>query len=234
MKKNKEGNKFNVLFSFPRSGNSWVRYIVEFISKRPTCHNPVKRAGEGYLQKSQVISSSVDLGVDISKKAILIKRHNFELDYDNWNKDTCRLVFLIRDYHEAILRHSKAAGTLSKIKKWTGEYIKCISNYDQFDGDKILIYYEDLLINPKKEITKLCEFLDIEDSKHFGSFFKNYDRHKLTSSKYYVGGASMTKGNVNSLSWHSDKANPIVISEIKKHIESNKNIYNKYLKRYKK
>ena len=43
--------------------------------------------------------------VDILKKCIAVKRHRADNDFDNWTKDNTNLVFLLRDWREATLRH---------------------------------------------------------------------------------------------------------------------------------
>lgn len=226
-------NKFNVLLSFPRSGNTWVRYIVEYISKRPTCQSPIRMSSAGILNKKDVIGSEIDLGVDVSKKAILLKRHRFDFNWDDWNKDTCRLLFLIRDYREAIIRHAAASRKINDIKtinKCIEGYMHCLESFHNFDGDKQIIYYEDLILAPEKEVKKIAIFLNINDQKIIQQFFKHYNAHKAKSINYYKPG-SMTKGNSNKLKWHSSRANKKTIDIIQNTIKNNQ-LYNKYLKRY--
>jgi hypothetical protein len=226
--------KFNVLLSFPRSGNTWIRYIVEFISKRPTSKAPVKRCGAGFLEKNGVISTDLNLGVDISKKVILIKRHTLTLNWDNWTKDNCRLVLLVRNYKEAILRHASAINKnrdVKEINKHIVEYIHCLSSYDRFAGQKILIYYEDLILKPKQEADRLVAFLGIPKGEHFEKFFDKYEYHKNRCLKYYKPG-TMTHGKSSQLGWHTNRATPDIVTKITQDVQSNEKLYNKYLRRY--
>jgi len=226
--------KFNILLSFPRSGNTWVRYIVEFISKRPTSQSVVERCTDGFLSKNDVISTDLNLGVDISKKTILIKRHSLKLNWDNWTKNNCRLVFLLRNYKEAILRHATALGksnNISEINKNIVEYIDCLSSYDNFMGQKMCIYYEDLIINPKVEIQKLMTFLAIPHTKYFVEFFDTYTFHKNTCLQYYKPG-TMTHGKIAKLGWHTQRANSVIVDQITTQVKYNENLYLKYLRRY--
>lgn len=227
-------DKFNVLLSFPRSGNTWIRYVAEFISKRPTSQATIKRCGEGFAEKTGVISTDLHLGVDVSKKVILIKRHSLEFDWDNWTKDNCRLVMLIRNYKEAILRHAEASnktGDLKEINKHIAGYMHCLSSYDKFAGQKICIYYEDLILHPKREINRLMTFLGVPRTKHFIEFFNKYEHHKGQCLKYYKPG-TMTQGRSTKLGWHTKRANPSILNKITKDIQSNKRLYSRYLKRY--
>ncbi len=227
-------DKFNILLSFPRSGNTWVRYIAEFISKRPTCHSPIRFCVEGALNKKEVIGDKLDLGVDIKKRAILVKRHRFDYRWDDWSKHNCRLVLLIRDYREAILRHAFASrkdNNIKEINKCIEGYIHCLSSYDSFDGDKMLLYYENIILNPRKEIERLAKFIGFNKSKNVDVLFSNFKHHKRASLNYYEPG-TMTGGEPGRLNWHSQRANSKIINKIEIDIKSNK-LYNKYLKRYK-
>ncbi|MDP2685272.1 MAG: hypothetical protein Q8P20_09645 [bacterium] len=227
-------DKFNVLLSFPRSGNTWLRYIMEFISKRPTCQAPAHRCVEGFAEKLGVVSSDLNLGVDITKKVILIKRHSFEYKWDDWTKANCRLVLLVRSYKEAILRHafaSKKSQDDAEIDKGIRTYMDCLSSYDAFNGQKICIYYEDLIINPKKNIGGLVDFLGVPKNEYYDIFFKDYEKHKEACLRYYKPGA-MTRGKSNKMGWHSEHADPVILNRIMAGIRSNKRLYNKYLKRY--
>src|SRR3989304_1536731 len=114
----------NLLLSFPRSGNTWVRYIFEFITKQPTSQGIVNDCQDGIL-KEDCLSLKLNLGVDISKKCILIKRHRADFTWDSWTKDNCKLLFLLRDYKEAIIRHNYNKDDHT-IKDHVSNYIHCL------------------------------------------------------------------------------------------------------------
>lgn len=225
--------KFNVLLSFPRSGNTWLRYAVEFISKRPTCQAPFRRCAAG-LEKKGAISSDLNLGVDTKEKAILVKRHRADFKWDTLTKENCRLVLLVRNYKEAVLRHafaSRKQDDEAELKKCIEGYLHCLHSYDKFDGDKLLIYYEDIITKPKAEIGRLIDFLGVARGKWFNEFFNNYQHHKNRSLKYYRPAGTMTRGDATKLMWHSQRAKPETLKIIEKGVKRDE-IYLKYLKRY--
>jgi len=215
------------LLSYPRSGNTWVRYIIEFLSKRPT---------KGYDNPDDIaLGARTDIGVDLDSDLIAIKSHR-EIP----NKSDL-LVLVIRDYHEAVVRH--APGGLSSeqmiqhfVSRTSGykrgsktDYIGIIQDYDSFRGEKLLLYYEDLMTDPKPEVQKLIEFMGISD-EHLSSFFDNYDEHKGSSIKSYQD-KSFTNGT--DLKFHSSKFNTDCIESMTQHLKDNHlDIYSKYLTRY--
>jgi hypothetical protein len=219
--------QFNILLSFPRSGNTWVRYVTEFVSKQPTTQAPIPKCIKGAIK--QAISADIDLGVDVTDKAILIKRHRADFVWDNFTKDNCRLVLLIRNYKEAILRHAEHND--KKLDAGINNYIHCLSFYDAFKGDKIYLHYEDILVDPKREFGHLMTFLHVPINQYFSDFIHNYDYHKTQCLKYYKPG-TMTGGTLNKLKWHTSQASPVILNKIMKDIKSNKELYSKYLKRY--
>lgn len=224
-------NKIYIL-SYPRSGNTWIRYILEFLSKRPS---------QGYNNRLDIaLGERIDIGVDLTASPIAFKSHKLLNDINGTEK----LLVIIRDYKEAIVRHAKSGGFISQdqmrkhfIQQTEGksnldvDYIDVIETYDIWDNDKkLLIYYEDLITNPILEINKIINFTDLKESIYKDEFFNNYDKHKNNSIVSYMPG-SHTKGN--DLKFHSSSLSNSYIEFMTNHLKTNHNIvFNKYLKRY--
>jgi hypothetical protein len=51
------------------------------------------------------------------------------------------------------------------IKQPASWYINNIAAFDRFAGNKLLIYYEDLMLEPHITIKQLCQFLSLEPTK---------------------------------------------------------------------
>jgi hypothetical protein len=223
-------DKTNFLFSFPRSGNSWIRYIIEFISQQPTSGGDHICKRQQELVKQDAIGAKLDLGVDITDEYIIMKRHNM-CNKEPATKDNCRLILLIRDYNEAIIRQLDERRQEKIIRKCINNYMHCVGFYDKFDGDKHLVFYEDLLMLPKLEITKIVDFLNIPKTKRFNSFFRDLEAHRQKSVKLYEN--SVTGGDVEKLHFHSEHVEPELVVQIAGIIKSEyEELYNKYLKRY--
>ena len=217
----------NILLSFPRSGNTWVRYALECVTGRPTSIEMVKNCQAGIKTRGS-ISSTTDLKVDVLKKCIAIKRHRADNHWDSFSKDNINLILLVRHYKEAIIRHliSTDYKDPSIIDKTINDYLHCLEFYDKFDGNKILIYYEDLIINQKREFKRIFDFLGVKDSV---GFLKNIQKYRLLSIKSYEPG-SLTQGAANKLHFHSRNFRhlaAIIDSKVKDSL-----VLNKYMKRF--
>jgi len=186
----------NLILSYPRSGNSWVRYIVEVISGRKTlgCEtNP----------SDTPIAPSVehDIGVDMTKPAIARKFHLLWItDHKAHNNERNNLLLIIRNYKECVVRQNSGNETLlfRIFQRQTNgcdgifpppDYINPIKSYELWRGDKDIVYYEDLMDNPKKEIEKIVELFGLDENK-IDDFMENYEYHRNNS----IGGYSAVRG----------------------------------------
>lgn len=218
------------ILSYPRSGNTWVRYIVEFLSKKPT---------KGYDNRiDSSPGSKVSIGVDLKAEPIAYKSH--KIGY----KEGDKIIFILRDYKEAISRHAKGGNLFNTIEKRKGhfiqqtegktnrdvDYIDVLESYDSWkDEDKLLIYYEDLMLNPKAEILRIIDFMGLKDT-YVKEFFDNYKKHKSNSISAYKPG-SHTKGD--NLKFHSSSFPDTYLEFMTNHLKNNhRKLFDKYLKRY--
>lgn len=219
--------KDNLLLSFPRSGNTWVRYFMEFISRRPTSIGTVQDCQEG-ADKTDPLTLKHNFGIDVKQKCILIKRHRADHGWDSWTPDNALLVFLLRDPREAIIRHHHTGSSLNDCVEG---YLHCLEFYDKFQGRKCFVGYEDLLKNPFVEITKVVEFLGVSKEDRFIEFFENFDFHRNNSVKGY--GASATGGDKNRIHMHK-RRQPRLAAQIMSDLKSkNPELFDKYLSKYK-
>lgn len=222
------------LLSYPRSGNFWVRYIIEYISRRPT---------QGYNSTIDgPIGARHHIGVDLDDDVIAIKSHA-----EIGNADD-EIILIIRDYKEAITRHAKETikhaqndgyyqedMKLHFIHETQGvsnigvDYIGILERYDSFPGRKMFLYYEDLLLNPKFEISKIVDFMNL-DFQRFEKFMtKYYIHHNRSVESYHAG--SHTKGT--SMHHHISSFSNEYIKFMDEYIKNlHPVIYNKYLSRY--
>ncbi|HSH52314.1 MAG TPA: hypothetical protein VK982_11385 [Bacteroidales bacterium] len=213
----------NLLLSFPRSGNTWVRYFLEFLSKRPTSIGLVENCQKGVSKKDAI---AIDPAVDFLEKCVVIKRHRADHDWDNWSSNNCNLLFLLRNPKECIIRHSRDGNDLESCIEG---FVHCLKFYHNFQGKKKLISYEQLLQDPKKNILEILKFLDISFD-HVDDFFRNFEEHRRKSVRNY--GAAFTQGDKNQLYKHSrmqpKKAN-YIINQLK---NQNPELFDIYLQKY--
>lgn len=226
----------NFLLSYPRSGNTWVRYIVEYLSKRPTIYRKEN------IQDNP-IGSRINLGVDLDKEPILYKRHWLEpQDFKNQNVD--KLILIIRDYKEAIPRHHKEApgidfptlkerfiGEMRGLPNEKCDYIKAIQHFDTWPGPKLLLYYEDLISASELLVLEIAHLLELDQSR-VTEFIKDINHHKQNSVQCYHT-KSWTQGREEQLKFHQQQLPAELLNFAKQYIQTNfPNIYDKYLYKY--
>ena len=228
--------KRNLLLSYPRSGNTWLRYCVEVLTNKPTFAGINREAG--IFDKAPVLSLIGKMDKN-ANDYILIKRHHFKPENESFDVD--KVVFIIRNYKECIIRHAELEinPNINTLKSEisgqidTVDYLGLIKAFDKFNGKKLLLYYEDLIINPKKTLEDLLIFLEIENFENkLNKFIYNLENHKNNSIKIYsLQGESHTKGQ--HLSFHINKLNSEQRILWDKTIrEKSEKLYEKYLKRY--
>ena len=162
----------NALWSSPRSGNHWIRFIVEYLTSHPTCGANTNRTNKDMPIFTNRFPSTSHPLAHVSGKLpyILYKAHK---PYPLLNDST--IILLVRDINELMARRGKEGGWNPYARKgFPSGYIKLIKAYDEFSGTKMLIYYEDLLLNPEREILRIKHFLGISDSR-YKTFMNHYD-----------------------------------------------------------
>ena len=172
-------NKFDHtgLWSYPSAGNTWVRFIIEYITGCPSCGCPPQKP-EGFPLCLRVIRTtrpSALAHVDMNRPFIVYKSH---IPYPI--EKSSSIILLVRNFYEYIAR-SRFNNTL---------YLRLIVSYDHFKGKKMLIYYEDLLTNPKTEIYKLKCFFNSPE-KHYRSFINRYEYYQETTRKIRKGRSNL-------------------------------------------
>jgi hypothetical protein len=215
----------NVLLSYPRSGNHWVRFIIEWFSGKPT---------KGLSPNDPPIKNSIlnkEILSHVKGDFIIHKEHG--VPKGNINK----LILILRNPKECIYRQTKNLA-INQIDS----YMKLVNFYENYGGKKFLLYYEDLITNPKNSVKKIIDFMDIYDENKFNDFMENYDLFFGESIKIYdntnkmkiVSGnkfrTSETKGK--SIIYHVKKINQDKIKIFNEHINKKHSNLKKYINRY--
>ncbi|MCH9617436.1 MAG: hypothetical protein SP4CHLAM5_07250 [Chlamydiia bacterium] len=168
------------LLSYPRSGNTWLRYCIEELTKRPTTwHDMESLIGRVEFSGNEPLGKTFDLGLDYAKPYVY-KHH------DIYSLDDSPLILLLRNPKECAWAHCVCyANFLTEAKI----YIENIEHFEAFKGDKLLIYYEDLLSDPFSILEKVVLFLSKitkEDCRmRVNNFLREYQRHKQNSIEFY-------------------------------------------------
>ena len=169
----------NALWSFPRSGNHWVRFISEYLTNSPT-HGCKDNSRDVPIYLNAFPGKEHPLAnVNPRNPFVLYKSH---LAYATTFIPA--IILLIRDYHT----HLSSLGKYMDYKDetlFTYEavvYLELIATYDRFGGNKMVIYYEDLLTCPEREISRLRYFLN-GSHERCKAFMDNYDYYAELSKQ---------------------------------------------------
>lgn len=194
---------------FPRSGNSWMRYICRFL-----------------------------LGMDESYAAGTENEQYRMCHWLPKPLDPSRnLLVIVRNYKEVIIRHWQecdknnynfATGFLVPPPPETGNYIDPIIQFDQWRNRKLMVYYEDLITKPHAAIKDIGLALEVDNGR-VDALLNNYDHHRERSYKRYP--ESHTDGKTSL--YHSNRLTKEVKRRWDNYIKVNFNeLYQKYLIRY--
>ena len=242
--KNKKDLKKSLLLSYPRSGNTLMRYFLELVTAQPT---------EGYGKKSETSGSSRDglpiahfcpyIFIDRSLPPIL-KRHGVDEEVvKKFVSIQDRLILLLRNPVECFVRHFGA----KIITDWATDtltrecgighpdhYFNNIKFYDNWGGEKQIFYYEDRITDPTQYWKSMNDFVGGDDKK-LEEFMERSAWHLKQSRAYY--GAPNAQTNGSEVLSHSLKLNEEQLQQVKEKILFKSNDLglqeNTFLKKYK-
>jgi len=183
------------------------RYILELITGLPTngiC-GPVNPNDP--LQKPLIHPQDREVFV-------AHKRHDFK----NVTKEDF-VFFIIRDYIDAIIRHNEAPRGLAteKLTRYIDSYMDLLRQFDAHPGNKIALYYEQLLKISSKAS------LDI------------YPRPATRNRQPATRNRQPATGNRQpATGFHKSKLTPGQLQLMQRHVVQNySDLYTRYLTRYK-
>lgn len=240
--KMEQNNREIYLLSTPRSGTHWCLYCL--------C----------YLLDMKTMSNRGPLEVDLLQefysgdKPIIYHGHNPK---DLWiKKDGDQqdiLIVILRNYRECLIRdHGTTKKVLDELQyqakfnwldgdkahaltNFANHYINNLRCYDLWNpATRLLIYYEDLILDPRATLENALDFFHIENKEYLlNKFMDEIDTHKkICLNEYDKRGGSRSKGK--DLLYHTKyigQRNAILIDNTVKSLFPY--YFEKYLKRYK-
>ncbi len=176
------------LLSFPRSGNHWLRYCLQYLTGRQTFeHFP--RGNFAQLKKWVEFTNETSMPIEQNKEIIWKVHFPYYFAFTGgYNLQNDKLIFLLRDYKECLIRQVSPTvfdgDFLAKYDVFL--YFQNLQFYCNWpQNKKILIYYEDLIVKPEETLKRILNFLE-EDTKPLSNFLKFYQKHKTNSLLYYA------------------------------------------------
>jgi len=179
-----------VLVSYPRSGTNWVRFIIESLSGKATPGRVRLHKGKDY---------AVDRAHSAAKNG-----HKYK-----------KMILVLRDYRECLIRHNielwKEYANVERFLKETlitskpYWYIENIKAFDKFKGEKLLLYYEDLVNSPETSILNLASILEVDQGRAIAFVADIATKSKASVASYHSSHMSLTAGDTSKTTFHADQ-----------------------------
>jgi len=192
--------KKTLLLSYPRSGNTLMRYFLEFVTSQPT---------QGYVGSGQdgnpIANKCTHISINLSLPKIYKSHGAAANEHDKFNKTEDRLILLLRNPLECFIRHlgvkTIMAWTTSSLTRSCGishpkYYFKNIEFYDNWEGEKHIFYYEDAIEIPRRHWESVNNFVG-GDSKKLEKFMINLEWHLSESHRNYSAGETNGKKSIS-------------------------------------
>ena len=238
-----------ILCGYPRSGHHWLRYILEYFTQKNSFGN---LHGEKLIKAQQPLrlDYAKDLGKAIDDMGEILfshagQRHKLK----NYFDDKTKFIFPLRNYKECVIRHQSKRYKHEdmnedllwnciqlKIDKETmfdedklPTYLDHLFIFDSWEGKTLLVYYEDLMEDFSKTLTKILNFLDV-DLKKKKPFLKNLKKHKTNSLNFYGNYIAKPESD-GKIFHHQNHVDKSILDGIDNKIKEC-HLYDKYLKRY--
>ena len=202
-----------ILFGFPRSGNTWVRYIMESVYGKPSYGPTAPRYSEGYskMLKQNLIDELRPKGVKpvINHPVHLMYPDSISINYklpiyhchlstmkgmESIMNNTPPMIFVLRDPIEAVAGHiGNKRNKNSEIRFnehifGDNGYMETLNFYNLYVGKKMLVHYEDLIDRGElfySVLSKINEFCEIDDDELITSFIDDIELHVSQSFEFY-------------------------------------------------
>ena len=164
-----------ILVSHPRSGLNWLRYCIEHFSGRPTPgFGKLVSEGDPVLYRTHDVRKTS--GPETSDcifyeqgRYPLFVRQVLSLCGRRFTPIFPRMVLLVRDYHANAVR-----------SEWNpSRYAVNVRAYDAFEGEKMILYYEDMK-DDFAQVERLLDFLGVAHEEPF-----DVEAHREKSLSWY-------------------------------------------------
>lgn len=160
-----------IIVSFPRSGLNWIRYCTELLTGLPT-PGPKVLVGGGKDQPFAFNRTHCVTGV------VWANPGNYAWDSVFDEKGNCKykkVILLLRNFYENFAGRDGGEDISRMVI-----YATNIQFYHAFPGEKMMVYYEELIKGPK-HMVRILDFLGF----HYDISDFDYEANQLKSLELY-------------------------------------------------
>lgn len=238
-----DSSRHIIVLTPQRCGTHWLLYSIQQLTKASVV-NGLEKNGSLFDNNLNFDVFGHPINWDLS--FLVHVHHPNSIIWDGYKKN--KLILIIRNYKEATLRMfsdftciKAAIGKMhndlifQQLPPYYGVitwYFEDLEYYEQFQGDKFLIYYEELLLQPETIFKSLLSFLNASE-QFLGDFMNHIESHKEVCLNFYnhYRFGSVTQGK--DLEFHSKKLKVEELIEFDHLVQTYYPIlWEKYLHRY--
>ena len=228
-----------VLLTYPKSGTNLTICTLQILTGKPA-----RTHAQLGTNNDLIGTNRLKLNLDQTKTPLW--RTHEASRIRNLDPNTSKLLFVIRNYKECIMKRQKENISLNfsptQLRNCIvnsdaefNHYIDNLNFYNSWPNDetKLIIYYEDLISQPRVEICKILDFFGEQDADVDG-FFANYDywAKRILDSYIKQRGAQHSSGG-NKAIYHSKDFPISILQEIDQSVQVRYPVlWEKYLNRY--
>lgn len=230
-----------LIASYPKSGNHFVRYIVETLTRRPTLGaGPI-----GYMHKYDAPiyvrlrdEGHYRKGHYELEDAIAIKKHGSAHAPNKITEEdeSRKLILIVRNYKEVIPRFCPKCGDfLNPVAFLDSYHISALSwyaglleTYNSWPQSKMIVYYADLITDTEKEVERIDKFLGDDAIMDADGFNKDLQFHRNRS----LGACLDRRTNGDQVIYHSKDIKEEWLVLMRDYLAQNHPIAYTYLQRF--
>ncbi|MDF1672840.1 MAG: sulfotransferase domain-containing protein [Vicingaceae bacterium] len=216
------------LVSFPKSGNTWLRFIIaNLISDEEISFENIDQYVPDLYISHKIVNSK--------KERRILKSHNTYFRYYP------KTIYIYRDYRDVLVSYylyqsalNKFKGTIQEFitsdalnkpfKSWKNHITSALNYQKTCPENILLISYEELSLNPEKIVNKLINFCEIKPIntvneallKSDFDYLKTIENKKQGNFKKLTGNSFFREGKVGNWQKHLSDSD---IDFLKKDIE---------------
>lgn len=231
-----------ILLGYPRSGNNFLRYVLEYLTEYDTKLHGVKDDCGSSRGPLRFLTEKIS---DKVSKGYVYHTHLFDFKRSLPLRkvlEKAPMIFIMRNYKESIIRHNFIKGESkygdcdvineADVYSHIDDWMNYLNSYDKCEAPKLLIKYEDL-IDPEKVVNVLrdiSEFFGVVNSDKIDKFISEYSDISKDSMSIYPD-KGMSGGSTNV--YHRVRVDDTIWENIDNKIKSKyPNLSNTYLKDY--
>lgn len=175
------------LYSIPRSGSHFFIYSMGYLTLKPFTNIDLLKEGRNADMNSP-FANPFKLDIDPQLPPLLVRTHSKEsIDKIRSNQD--KLILILRNPLEVIIAEKKMKSDPDReiTEHDLNKYIEYITYFDKWPKDRrLLLYYEDLIDNPREVFDKALTFLNHKKNRLDPfidriDYFRNLARQKYSA-----------------------------------------------------